>query len=219
VHASRGPFLLSLLVVGLGLVACESSLAEGHFRWESIHGFAIWPEDHPEDGLAACKVYLDDEPWRADAAETAIEFLRTKLGWARPEGDTEIDYPEDAPRTGFTMTDASEKMDLGVVVHVRQMRGCWFVATIQPREGYGAFNLRWMKDGDDYSLRVKSKESGPMNLEVGWGDEVVTERMKPGEALTIPTPDPEAPGHLLWYPDGPSENTTGHPLSPPPRIP
>jgi hypothetical protein len=208
---------MSLLLVGISCT--EKPLGRGHYRWEGIHGFAIWPEDQPEDGLAACAQRVDDEPWRSDPGATAERFVRSVLNWQRPPDMSDHDVRDDAPRTAFSITDRSmPDWALGVVIHLRQLRGCWFVAAVWPREGDVAGEYRWVKRQQGYALRATWNGQDPINLEVGWGKEIRLQRLRRGDSVTIPTPDPDVPGHVLWFHDHPSEATFGQPLSPPPRI-
>lgn len=208
---------ISLLVV----VSCaERPLGRGHYRWEGIHGFAIWPEDQPEDGLTACEQRINQEPWRTDPGATAHKFVRSVLNWQRPPDTSNHDVPKDAPRTVFSMADGSmPARALGVVIHLRQLRGCWFVAAVWPREGEIAGTYRWVERDQRYALRASWRGHEPINLEVGWGKAIRREKLRPGDSLTVPIPDSDSSGHVLWFYDSPSENTFGQPLSPPPRIP
>jgi hypothetical protein len=211
---------LILLASATALVACvsctgEASLGRGHYRWEGIQGFAIWPEDHPEDGLAACEERVDAQAWRRDPTATAERFARSVLNWRQPPDLGAENVPAGAPRTAFSMSDGSmPKWALGVVVHLRQLRGCWFVAAVWPRDGGIAAEYRWMKRRGEPALRATWKGSSAINLEVGWGDHVERKRLRRGQSVTIPAPDPRRPGHILWFHDDPSENTLGQPLSP-----
>jgi hypothetical protein len=118
------------------------------------------------------------------------------------------------------MTDGSmPDWALGVVVHLRQLRGCWFVAAIWPREGDIAARYQWVKREQGYALRASWRGRDPINLEIGWGGRVELQRLRGGESVMIPIPDPDLSGHVLWFYDQPSEGTFGQPLSPPPRIP
>lgn len=111
-------------------------------------------------------------------------------------------------------------MSLGVVVHLRQMRDCWFVAVVQPREDGIDPRYRWIRRSDGgYGIEARWDEETPINLEVGWRSAIFLERLSPGEVWTVPTPYPDEPGHVLWYYDDPAENVYGAPLSPPPRLP
>jgi hypothetical protein len=215
---------LGLLCVCFLLVAgaCTGDeLGAGHYRWEGIRGFAIWPEDHPENGRQACEESLTEEPWRGDPGAAAEEFVTSVLGWQEPPDLSNHDVREDAPRTAFSMTDGQMRGGaLGIVVHLRQLKGCWFVAAVLPREGDVGSDLRWVRSDGRYARRATYLGSGEMNFEVGWGDVVHREVLERGETVTIPVPDPELSGHVLWFPpDGPSEQTSGRPLSPPPRLP
>jgi hypothetical protein len=215
----RGGLFVALLLIG---VSCtQEELGPGHYRWEGIRGFAIWPEDRPEDGWSACEERIQEEPWRADPAATAHEFVSSVLGWRHPTDISESDVPEDAPRTAFSMGDGQmPNWALGIVVHLRQLKGCWFVASVLPREADVAAQADWVERDGRFVLRVEYSGSGSANLEVGWGDVVHSEVLRRGETVSIPVPDPESSGHILWYPEGgPSERTFGHPLSPPPRFP
>jgi hypothetical protein len=208
---------LSFLVA----ISCtEEPLSRGQYRWEGIHGFAIWPEDQPEDGLAACAQRTNQERWRTDPGATAEKFVRAVLNWQHPPSLSNHEVPEDAPRTAFSMTDGSmPDWALGVVVHLRQLRGCWFVAAVWPREGEIAGEYRWVKRQQGYSLRAAWTGHDPVNLEVGWGGAIQRETLRTGDSVIIPIPDPDLSGHVLWFYDSPSESTFGQPLSPPPLIP
>jgi hypothetical protein len=212
---------LALVALVAPIVACEDrSLGPGHYRWEGIRGFAIWPEDQPEAGLEACDGSVDEEPWRRQPGATAERFLRSVLHWSRPPQLDDGDVPEDAPRTAFSVIDGSmSDSALGVVVHLRRLRGCWFIAAVWPREGDIAARYRWVKRDEEYVLRASWRGEEPINLEVGWGERVRVTRLRKGDSVSIRTPDETLPGHVLWFPDRPSEGTFGQPLSPPPRIP
>ena len=204
----------------LVLVGCtEKPLGEGQYRWEGINGFAIWPEDQPEDGLAACKQGHHDS-WRQDPGAAAEEFVRSVLNWNDPPDLSDHEVLEDAPRAVFSLTDGSMPRDaLGVVVHLRQLRGCWFVAAVWPREGDGGGDWDWIKDNDKWVLRATWDGREPINVEVGWGDIVKRVELEGGEKLEVAIPDPKMSGHILWFYDEPSDHTFGQPLSPPPKIP
>lgn len=198
----------------------EEPLGRGQYRWEGIHGFAIWPEDQPEDGLVACEQRTSQEPWRIDPGATAEKFVRSVLHWQHPPDLSNHEVREDAPRTAFSMTDGSmPDWALGVVIHLRQLRGCWFVAAVWPREGAIAGKYRWVKRRQGYALRAAWTGRDPVNLEVGWGETIRRERLRRKDSVTIPIPDPDSSGHVLWFYDSPSESTFGQPLSPPPLIP
>jgi hypothetical protein len=205
---------VSLLATG---VSCtDEPLGPGQYRWEGRRGFAIWPEDQPADALAACERSAHAQSWRTDPAATAEEFVRSVLRWRRPPDLSDHRVPEGAPRTAFSMIDGSmPDSALGVVVHLRQLRGCWFVAAVWPREGDIAGRYRWAKLGEGYALRAVWKGETPINLEVGWGGDVEERRLRRGESVTIPVPDSGASGHILWFYDRPSELTLGEPVSPP----
>jgi hypothetical protein len=212
-------FLALLCVVA---TACNGQeLGEGHYRWEGIHGFAIWPEDQPEEAWAACREKIAEEPWRADPGETAEEFARSVLGWENPPNLSDHDVPEDAPRTVFTMIDEDMSDDaLGIVVHPRQLKGCWFIARVQPREDEVVDRVRWVRNDGRFALQVRYLQSGTMTLEVGWGNDVHRKTLSKGEAAAFTIPDEDLPGHILWLSDDPpSESVDGRPLSPPPRLP
>lgn len=211
--------LIALMSSTLLLVACsDKPLGEGHYRWEGIRGFAIWPEDQPEDALAWCEI-AEGDPWWRDPGSTAEEFVRSKLNWNDPPDLSNHEVPDDAPRTVFSMTDGSMSRDaLGVVVHLRQLRGCWFVAAVWPREGDAGGSYDWVKKDGGWVFRA-SYSGEEINLEVGWGDTVERVELGAGEEVEIPIPDPKMSGHILWFHDEPSEHTFGQPLSPPPRIP
>lgn len=202
-------------------ISCtEGPPGRSQYRWEGIHGFAIWPEDQPEDGLAACAQRTNQEAWRTDPGATADQFVRSVLKWQDPPNLSNHDVPEDAPRTTFSMTDGSmPDWALGVVIHLRQLRGCWFVAAVWPREGEIGGKYRWVKRHEGYALRAAWTGHDPVNLEVGWGGAIRREKLRAGDSVTIPIPDPDSSGHVLWFYDSPSESTFGQPLSPPPRIP
>jgi hypothetical protein len=206
----------------MATVACDGDeLGAGHYRWEGIQGFAVWPEDSPEEGLAACESRLDVEPWRSAPSTTADRFLRTVLDWTQPTDLSGDEVPEEAPRTVFVVSDGEmPRSALGVAVHLRQLRGCWFVAKVQPREGDVAIDYRWVQRGDDFELRVTYSGSAPVKLQVGWGDNLHRATLEKGDTEAIPSPQPGRSGHVLVIPRrGPSEFTFGQPLSPPPRIP
>ena len=211
-----------LALLAMTTVSCtDEDLGAGHYRWEGIRGFAVWPEDPPEAGLEACEARLDDEPWRNDPATAADRFVRTVLGWRQPSDLSLEQVPEEAPRTAFVMSDGEmPRSALGIALHLRQLRGCWFVAKVQPREGDVAIDYRWEGREGDFALRVTYSGSAPVNLEVGWGDNLHRASLEKGDKVVIPSPHPGLSGHVLVIPErGPSEFTFGQPLSPPPRIP
>jgi hypothetical protein len=105
---------------------------------------------------------------------------------------------------------------LGIVVRLRQLKGCWFVAQVLPREGDVPGEHRWVRRDDQFALVAKYSGSSTIGLEVGWGDVVYRESLRRGERVTFSTPDPDLPGHVLWvWPDSPTEWTSGEPLGPP----
>lgn len=211
------------MLVAAGLVllgGCDRPLAEGHYRWEGIHGFAIWPEDQPELASQACEIKRVYESWRGDPGETAERFVTEMLDWREPPDLSEHEVPEGAPRTAFSMTDGSmSRSALGVVVHLRQLRGCWFVARVIPREGDAGGQLEWVESTEGYALHATWEGERPINLEVGWGSEMHRVVMASGDTAEFEPPDPTMPGHYIWYYDEPSDLTFGQPLSPPPRFP
>jgi hypothetical protein len=211
-----------LILSAMTTVSCtDDDLGVGHYRWEGIRGFAVWPEDTPEAGLEACESRFDDESWRKDPVTTADRFIRTVLGWRQPSDESQARVPEDAPRTAFVMSDGEmPRSALGIGLHLRQLRGCWFVAKVQPREGDVAIDYRWEGREGDFALRVTYSGMAPVNLEVGWGDNLHRASLEKGDTVVIPSPHPGRSGHVLVIPErGPSEFTFGQPLSPPPRIP
>ena len=202
-------------------VGCtEEPLGEGQYRWEGTGGFAIWPEDQPEDGLVACTQGHHDS-WRRDPGAAAEEFVRTVLDWNEPPDHlSRHEVPEDAPRAVFSIQDGSmHRSSLGVVVHLRQLRGCWFVAAVWPREGDGGGDYDWIKKDGQWVLHASWDGREPINLEVGWGDTIERVVLERGDEIDLAIPDPEMSGHILWFYDEPSDHTFGQPLSPPPRIP
>jgi hypothetical protein len=213
---------LGILVLLLTMVACtDDELGAGHYRWEGIRGFASWPEDTPEAGLEACESRLDEEPWRGSPEETADRFVRTVLGWKQPDDLSYSEVPEDAPRTVFVMGDGEMPQGaLGAAIHLRQLRGCWFVVTVDPREGEPGIEWKWLAEDGDFALRVRSRRPDPVKLEVGWGDIVHQETLERRETVVIPSPHPVRSGHILAIPlMSPSENSFARPLSPAPMIP
>lgn len=210
------------LVLLIIVTACtpEQPLGEGHYRWEGIRGFAIWPEDQPELALEACEEDADDEPWRRAAGETAAAFVTSVLGWKQPPDLSDHEVLEDAPRTVFSMTAGDMRDDaLGVVVHLRPLRGCWFVAAVWPREGDAGGAARWVERGGRYVLRASWDGRTPINLEVGWGEHVERRVLRRGDKVDVIPPDPGMSGHILWFYEEASEHTFGQPLSPPAHLP
>jgi hypothetical protein len=205
----------------LGLSCDEQSPpGPGNYKWEGIAGFAVWPEDHPIDGQRACNDHSGDQAWRTNPVATAREFVRTQLGWQQPVGFDGDQYRRLADAEGRTAVgghDASMGADtLGVVIHVRRLGDCWFVAQIVPREGDVSARWKWIeKNGAPY-LRVRYQGFDPITFQVGWADRVVEERMRKGQTVEIPAAGIDRPGHLLWIPDQPDENTYGGPLEAPP---
>lgn len=211
--------IASLLLI-LAASCTDKPPGPGNYRWEGIHGFAIWPEDQPQEGLASCEQRVDQEPWRTDPGATAQKFVRSVLNWQHPPDLSGHGIREEAPRTAFSMIDDSmPDWALGVVVHLRRLRECWFVAAVWPREGDIAGRYRWVEQKEGYALRAAWSGDHPINLEVGWGQVAVRRvRLSRGESVMIPAPDPDLSGHILWFRNEPSESTFGQPLSPPPRI-
>jgi hypothetical protein len=213
---------LAMVVLVLTMVACNGDeLGPGHNRWEGIRGFAVWPEDTPEAGLEACESRIDEEPWRGAPETTADRFVRTVLDWKQPDDLSDSQVPEDAPRTMFVMGDGEMPPGaLGTAVHLRQLRGCWFVVTVEPREGEVGIDYKWEGQKSDFALRVTYRRLDPVKLEVGWDDTVHRATLEKGETVVFQSPHPGRSGHILLIPVmSPSEFSFGKPLSPPPRIP
>ena len=213
---------MAILVLLTTAVACDDDeLGAGHYRWEGIRGFAAWPEDTPEAGLEACESRLDEESWRGSPETTALRFVRTVLGWEQPDDLSAEEVPEDAPRTMFVMGDGEMPSGaLGAAIHLRQLRGCWFVVTVDPREGGPGIEWKWQGQEGDFALRVTSRRRDPVKLEVGWGDIVHQETLEKWETVVIPSPHPVRSGHMLAIPlTGPSEFSHARPLSPAPKTP
>jgi len=212
---------LAIIVLLTTAVACDDDeLGAGHYRWEGIRGFAAWPEDTPETALEACESRLDEEPWRGSPQTTADRFVRSVLGWEQPDDLSAEEVPEDAPRTMFVMSDDDmTRGALGIAIHLRQLRGCWFVVTVDPREEESGIEWKWQGQEGNYGLRVKSRREA-VKLEVGWGGTVHQETLEEGETAVIPSPHPARSGHIMAIPlMGPSEFSYARPLSPAPRIP
>ena len=145
-----------------GQAPWPGQLPVGRHPW-----FAIWPEDQPKDGQASCEKRVDQEPWRTDPGATAQEFVRSVLNWQRPPVLSNHGIREEAPRTAFAMIDGSmPDWALGVVVHLRRLGECWFVAAVWPREGDIAGRYRWVEQKEGFALRAAWSGDHPINLEV-----------------------------------------------------
>ncbi len=108
---------------------------------------------------------------------------------------------------------------LGIAIHLRQLRGCWFVVTVDPREEEAGIEWKWQGQEGNYGLRVKSRRQ-PVKLEVGWGDIIHEETLEEGETVVIPSPHPVRSGHIMGIPlMGPSKFSYTRPLSPALRTP
>jgi hypothetical protein len=56
--------------------------------------FALWPEETPAEAAAAApRLEAGEDPWRADAAETALAFAAAVLGWDRAVAEDVREQP------------------------------------------------------------------------------------------------------------------------------
>lgn len=117
-----GAALIWLPLDGGGPVPSATSLA--------TYGFAVWPEDTLEEGMAACR---RGEAWRRDPQEIARRFATAVLQYPEPEVgdnkpvDNHVRYLINSLRMGG--------LSLGSVLDLRRYGDCWFVVGGIPREG------------------------------------------------------------------------------------
>lgn len=204
-------FLFLPVVVGL---ACDpdDSIPSSAYRLQGRPGFAIWPENQPEDALEACRDREGSESWRTDPDDVAQRFVTTVLSW--PEGDEYDQYEADSGGLPTkTMVDPSmPRWSLGVSVLMRRLDDCFFVASVAPRDiddpavvtfveqGRGAWVVKWMG-------------RGPGVVELGHGRDVRRVILDRGEQARFPIPDADELGHFLAYArDQPNELVVGRPL-------
>jgi hypothetical protein len=203
------PLLLPFLVV-----ACDTSesIPRSFYRLQGRPGFAIWPEDRPEDGREACRDRKDSEPWRTDPDAVAQRFVTTVLSW--PQGDNDDQYdPDTRGLPTKVMSDpAMPQWALGIVLMMRRLDDCFFVAQVTPREDGGPAMISFAKgNGGAWVVRWLSEGLGV--VEFGYGRDVKRVTLGRGEEARIAVPSGDGLGHFLAYASKqPNENVIGHPI-------
>lgn len=205
------------LLIALLAISAVSSCTEppaSAYRWEGIDAFALWPEDDPELAQEACARRPDEEEWRTTPETVAERFVRDVLGWKTPDiGD--VDEREESPRTVVIAFDKSfPRHALGLVMHMRRLDDCWFVAVIQPREGEVVIDLAFSPRNGRPAVSVTVDGSGSQVVEIGYGGESERRVIKEGEPAVFYVENTDSVGHYITYPLEPSEYSQGYPLEP-----
>ena len=211
----RGPEVVVAVLVAITLVGCDSDPPASAYRWEGIEAFALWPEDDPEIAQEACARREDDEEWRTTPEGVAETFVREVLGWDQPDVE-EVDEREESPRTAITAFDASfPRYALGLVIHLRRLDDCWFVAVIQPREGEVVLEFDYGERGGRPAVAVtREGGEGPRVIELGYAGESERKILAPDETAVFYVENTDSVGHYVTYPPEPSELSQGYPLEP-----
>jgi hypothetical protein len=213
-RASTLLFLLLPLLVG---VACDASdsIPRSASQLQGRPGFAIWPEDRPEDGIESCRDRKDSETWRTDPDAVAQRFVTTVLSW--PQGDKYDQYEPDA--RGLltkTMNDPTmPRWALGIALIMRRLGECFFVAQVTPREEGGPAMISFVKGGGGaWVVTWLSKTPGV--VELGFGQSVERVILGRGEKARMAVPRGDALGHFLAYArKQPNESVVGYPIGSP----
>ena len=220
----RPRLLVVVVIVLLSAGSCEDRKApESAYRWEGKKAFALWPEDDPDLAVDACADRPPYEEWRTDPGEVAERFLREVLDWPRPDVERVL-APEDAPQTALSAVDKSMRgYVLGVVMHLRRLDECWYVAVIQPREGGVPLGLKFTeRDGEPvvearWPDRSRLIVESSVVVEIGYGGTSERKIMEPDSRVTFAVEEPDRVGHYIVFPSkAPSENSQGYPLEPHP---
>ena len=141
-------------------------------------------------------------------------FVRQVLGWDAPDVE-EVDERPESPGTAITAFDASFPASaLGLVIHLRRLDDCWFVRSIQPREGYIPLEFDYDNHNWVPAVAVTWEGEGPQIVELGYGGQSERKVIAPGDTAIFYVENTEAPGHYVSYPPTPSEKSQGYPLEP-----
>ena len=141
-------------------------------------------------------------------------FVRLVLGWDAPEIE-KVDEREDSPRTVIMASDPSfPNWALGLVIHLRRLDDCWFVAVIQPREGDVGLDFDFSERNGRPAVAVTWKGDGPQFVEIGYGGVSERKMIEPGDTAIFYVARPDAVGHYVTFPPEPSEFSQGYPLEP-----
>jgi hypothetical protein len=155
------------------------------------NGFAVWPEDTVEEGMAACE---DAEPWRLDSVNTALRFAHDVLKY--PEPYVTLTIGDWAPQTirYFVATRRVPSYELPMIVDVRQYHRCWFVVGAEPREDGFPATVSFVYRSGRPHLAIKSTVD---RTEVGYGS--WERNVVGGEQVVLDLPDlePAATGHVI----------------------
>ncbi len=202
------------MIANVGCTSDSASAPASAYRWEGINAFALWPEDDPEVAQEACAERADDEEWRTTPEGVAEMFVRQVLGWGEPEVPA-VDERPDSSRTAIIASDRSfPDYALGLVIHLRQLDNCWFVAVIQPREGEVVLEFEYGERNGRPAVAVTSQSEAPRIVELGYGGISERKTVAPGKTVIFYVEDTDALGHYVTYPPAPSESSQGYPLEP-----
>ena len=210
--------LVFLLIPLLVQVACDASdsIPRSFYQLQGRPGFAIWPEDRPEDGREACRDRKDSELWRTDPDAVAQRFVTTVLSW--PQGEKHDQYePDTRGLPTKTMIDPTmPRWSLGIALMMRRLDDCFYVAQVTSRDGDALPAMISFAKGDGGAWVVKWLSEVPGVVEFGYGRDVKRVTLGRGEEARIAVPSGDALGHFLAYASKqPNDNIIGHPIGSP----
>jgi hypothetical protein len=205
--------LILLLVLFLVGAACDAadSIPRSFYQLQGRPGFAIWPEDRPEE----CRDRKDSESWRTDPDAVAQRFVTTVLSW--PQGEKYDQYdPDTRGLPTKVMSDpAMHPAALGIALMMRRLGDCFFVAQVTPRDEGGPAMISFAKGGGGAWV-VRWLSEGHGVVEFGYGRDVKRVTLGRGEEARIAVPSGDGLGHFLAYArKQPNENVIGHPIGSP----
>ncbi len=157
-------------------------------------GFAIWPEETPGEAVAAAeRLAAGEDPWRADAVETALVFAREVLGWEDP-----VVGPVEEQPAGLTLVQVRRDPG-GPVVSVR-------VARLVDDRWWSVYNAWGTVEHDPtvsvvdgrFRIAFDLEDAARATLVVEYGDlRIEREVERPGPLQLDLGGPPRVPGYFL----------------------
>jgi hypothetical protein len=184
-----------LILLGAGAAAAllnnnDSALlpSENELR---TNGFAVWPEDTVEEGMAACE---DAKPWRLDSVDTALRFAQDVLKY--PDPHVTLTIGDWAPQTirYFVNNHGVASDQLPMIIDVRKYDRCWFVVGATPREDGFAATVSFVYRSGRPHLAIQSTGE---KTEVGYGSWKRSFGGSEQVLLDLPELGPAATGHVI----------------------
>lgn len=143
---------------------------------------AVWPEDDRSETEHGCSEEASQEdPFRASAMDTAVQFGRAVLGWDAAEGIARGTH-RNSIQIELTRGDGASAVDLSMVEYVD---GCWSVQSVTPAEE--VIPIMWDRtvkgDGQTNVLSVAFDPPADTagRVEMAYGDQLQTRRFTAGD--------------------------------------